>query len=126
MTAEKGFAKRISFNPLVTRNASIPADAQFVIAKSLREHHLAGEGNKYNQRVAECRLACNIILKLHLRTLGEDAPLTVSKLLFFLFSLRLKDVVLLRSCFSFSFLNVNMHDTDCQDVEGSSGPFVQH
>ena len=57
---------KCSFNPLVTVNVNIPHNAQFVIAKCLREHHLAGSGgeNHYNERVAECRLGANILYKV--------------------------------------------------------------
>ena len=55
-------------------DVNIPPNSQFVIAKCLREHHLAGGTgeNHYNERVAECRIGANLLYKHFLESKGLE------------------------------------------------------
>ncbi|XP_012279554.1 N-acetylgalactosamine kinase isoform X2 [Orussus abietinus] len=57
-----GTAKLIDFNPLHATDVTLPEDAVFVIAHSLTYHNKASTKD-YNLRVAECRMAAQIIAK---------------------------------------------------------------
>uniref|UniRef100_A0A146M3Q9 N-acetylgalactosamine kinase n=1 Tax=Lygus hesperus TaxID=30085 RepID=A0A146M3Q9_LYGHE len=58
----KGCAKHIEFNPLKTTDVKLPENAVFVIGHSLVTKKKA-ETSEYNTRVAECRLASQVIAK---------------------------------------------------------------
>ncbi|XP_047114661.1 N-acetylgalactosamine kinase [Schistocerca piceifrons] len=60
----RGSAKHIEFNPLRAENIKLPSGAVFVIAHSLSVVNKAAT-HDYNCRVAECRLAGQIIAKKH-------------------------------------------------------------
>ncbi|XP_063986115.1 N-acetylgalactosamine kinase [Diachasmimorpha longicaudata] len=60
--AQKGTAKLIEFNPLRAIDVTLPWDAVFVIADSMKRHNKAAFNN-YNTRVVECKLAAKIIAK---------------------------------------------------------------
>ncbi|XP_048515216.1 N-acetylgalactosamine kinase isoform X1 [Athalia rosae] len=59
---EPGCAKLIEFDPLRAFNVTLPRSAVFVIAHSLARHNKASTSD-YNLRVAECRMAAQIIAK---------------------------------------------------------------
>lgn len=59
MCASLGCAKHIEFNPLRWEDVTLPSNAVFVIAHSLAEANKAATMD-FNQRVAECRLACQV------------------------------------------------------------------
>ncbi|KMQ95629.1 n-acetylgalactosamine kinase [Lasius niger] len=58
----KGSAKLINFNPLRAADVTLPENAVFVIAHSQAYHNKASTTD-YNLRVAECRLAAQMIAK---------------------------------------------------------------
>ncbi|XP_011313985.1 N-acetylgalactosamine kinase [Fopius arisanus] len=60
--AQQGTAKLIEFNPLRATDVTLPRDAVFVIADSMKRHNKAAFNN-YNTRVVECKLAAKIIAK---------------------------------------------------------------
>ncbi|CAB0009807.1 unnamed protein product [Nesidiocoris tenuis] len=60
--ATRGCAKHIQFNPVRTEDVKLPSNAVFVIGHSLVTKRKA-ETSEYNTRVAECRLASQIIAK---------------------------------------------------------------
>uniref|UniRef100_T2ME93 N-acetylgalactosamine kinase n=1 Tax=Hydra vulgaris TaxID=6087 RepID=T2ME93_HYDVU len=60
--AKSGTAKLIEFNPLKATDVQLPDGATFVIANSLRDMSKAeNAGEYYNMRVAECRIAAQIL-----------------------------------------------------------------
>ncbi|GLH01087.1 N-acetylgalactosamine kinase [Gryllus bimaculatus] len=78
--ATAGSAKHIEFDPLRTTEIQLPSDAVFVIAHSLHSLNKAATSD-FNQRVAECRLAGQIIAKkkgLTWRKINKLADLQVS------------------------------------------------
>ncbi|ELU08263.1 hypothetical protein CAPTEDRAFT_220087 [Capitella teleta] len=60
--AEAGTAKLIEFNPLTTTDVTLPHGAAFVIANSCVEMN-KGATDHFNIRVAECRLATQVLAK---------------------------------------------------------------
>lgn len=50
----------IEFRPLRTTDVTLPKNAVFVIAQSRAYHNKASTGD-YNLRVAECRLAAQVL-----------------------------------------------------------------
>lgn len=56
----KGTAKLIEFNPLRATDVTLPENAVFVIAHSQAFHNKASTGD-FNLRVAECRLAAQVL-----------------------------------------------------------------
>ncbi|XP_063241053.1 N-acetylgalactosamine kinase [Bacillus rossius redtenbacheri] len=62
LLANRGSAKHIKFNPLKTEDVQLPANSVFVIANSLTTLNKAETGC-YNTRVAECRLATQVMAK---------------------------------------------------------------
>ncbi|KAL0122457.1 hypothetical protein PUN28_007290 [Cardiocondyla obscurior] len=58
--AKAGSAKLIEFNPLRATDVTLPENAVFVIAHSQAYHNKASTAD-YNLRVAECRLAAQVI-----------------------------------------------------------------
>jgi len=60
--ATKGCAKLIEFNPLRTRDVTLPPGAVFVVAHSLSTKNKAAS-NDFNTRVVECRLAAQVLAK---------------------------------------------------------------
>ncbi|EFN87572.1 N-acetylgalactosamine kinase [Harpegnathos saltator] len=59
---KSGTAKLIEFNPLRATDVTLPENAVFVIAHSQAYHNKASTGD-FNLRVAECRLAAQMIAK---------------------------------------------------------------
>lgn len=59
----KGSAKLINFNPLRAIDVTLPENAVFVIAHS-QVYHNKVSTTDYNLRVAECRLAAQVLLGL--------------------------------------------------------------
>lgn len=59
----KGSAKLIEFNPLRATDVTLPKNAVFVIAHSQAYHNKASTTD-FNLRVAECRLAAQVLLTL--------------------------------------------------------------
>ncbi|XP_046587298.1 N-acetylgalactosamine kinase isoform X1 [Neodiprion lecontei] len=59
---QEGCAKLIEFDPLRAFDVTLPRSAVFVIAHSLARHNKASTSD-YNLRVAECRIAAQIIAK---------------------------------------------------------------
>ncbi|XP_015602041.1 N-acetylgalactosamine kinase isoform X2 [Cephus cinctus] len=59
---KQGSAKLIEFNPLRATDVTLPESAVFVIAHSLASHNKASTDD-YNLRVAECRMAAQVIAK---------------------------------------------------------------
>lgn len=59
---QAGCAKLIDFNPLRVHNVHLPEGSQFVIANSCVEANKAAT-NQFNSRVAECRIATQILAK---------------------------------------------------------------
>lgn len=59
----KGSAKLIKFNPLRAIDVTLPENAVFVIAHSQAYHNKASTTD-FNLRVAECRLAAQVLLAL--------------------------------------------------------------
>lgn len=57
----KGMAKLIEFNPLRATDIMLPKNAVFVIAHSQAYHNKASTAD-YNLRVAECRLAAQVLV----------------------------------------------------------------
>jgi len=66
--AEHGKAKLIGFNPLTVDDVKLPDDGVFVIAHS-RVQSRKAVTSYFNQRVAECKIGCQILAK----TLEVDA-----------------------------------------------------
>ncbi|XP_067935080.1 N-acetylgalactosamine kinase-like [Watersipora subatra] len=60
--AEKGKAKKIDFDPIRATDVQLPDGHLFVISHCLAELNKAAT-NQFNQRVVECRLACQILAK---------------------------------------------------------------
>lgn len=60
--AEANAAKLIDFNPLKVTNIALPLGSQFVITNSCVEMNKAAS-NTFNTRVAECKLASQILAK---------------------------------------------------------------
>lgn len=58
-----GSAKLIHFNPLRAIDVTLPENAVFVIAHSQAYHNKASTSD-FNLRVAECRLAAQVLLAL--------------------------------------------------------------
>lgn len=83
---EPGRAKMIEFDPMRLTDVRLPAGTRFVISNSLVKENKAAPASRYNERVAECRLAAKVLAKakgvvewrgmkklLHLQeTLGEN------------------------------------------------------
>jgi len=59
----EGSAKLINFNPLRGIDVTLPENAVFVIAHSQAYHNKASTTD-FNLRVAECRLAAQVLLAL--------------------------------------------------------------
>ncbi|XP_032688245.1 N-acetylgalactosamine kinase [Odontomachus brunneus] len=59
---KSGTAKLIEFNPLRASDVTLPKNAVFVIAHSQAFHNKASTGD-FNLRVAECRLAAQMVAK---------------------------------------------------------------
>lgn len=59
---QTGSAKLIDFNPLRVHNINLPEGSQFVITNSCVEANKAAT-NQFNTRVAECRIATQILAK---------------------------------------------------------------
>ncbi|XP_022199629.2 N-acetylgalactosamine kinase [Nilaparvata lugens] len=62
LNADKGTSKLIEFRPLKVTNCVLPEGSVFVIANSLVEKNKAASSD-FNTRVAECRIAAQIIAK---------------------------------------------------------------
>lgn len=62
LLAVEGKALSIEFNPIRTKEVSLPPDACFVIANSCTVANKAA-GSEFNQRVVECRLATKVLAK---------------------------------------------------------------
>ena len=60
---EIGRAKMIEFNPIRLTDVRLPAGTCFVISNTLVEENKAAPASRYNERVAECRLATKAIAK---------------------------------------------------------------
>jgi galactokinase len=77
LLATAGHALRIDFFPLRVRAVPVPAEAVFVVAHSLeRAEKSGGARGHYNQRVAECALACAVLARALGRPLARlgDLP----------------------------------------------------
>jgi len=71
LLARAGHALRIDFDPLQVRPVAVPSGAALVVCHSLVEAEKSGAArDAYNQRVAECRLACRVLERL----LGASLP----------------------------------------------------
>ena len=75
LLATQGRAKLIEFNPLVTRDVTLPPDATFVVANSLVKANKAATST-FNHRVMECRLAAKVLAVTH-----NIDPSTILKLI---------------------------------------------
>lgn len=62
LLAVEGKALSIEFNPVRTKEVSLPPDACFVIANSCSVANKAA-GSEFNHRVVECRLATKVLAK---------------------------------------------------------------
>jgi galactokinase len=77
LLARAGHALRIDFDPLRARPVPVPAGAALVVCHSLVEAEKSGAArDAYNQRVAECRLACRVLERL----LGASLPRRLANL----------------------------------------------
>ena len=71
LLAQAACALRIDFDPLRTRLVPVPTDPVVVVCHSLTQAAKSGAARAaYNQRVAECALACHVLDRL----LGASVP----------------------------------------------------
>ncbi|MDX2167147.1 MAG: galactokinase [Deltaproteobacteria bacterium] len=77
LLARAGHALRIDFDPLSAHPVPVPPGAALVVCHSLVEAEKSGAArDAYNQRVAECRLACRVLERL----LGANLPRRLANL----------------------------------------------
>lgn len=78
----KGSAKLIEFNPLRATDVTLPENAVFVIAHSQAYHNKASTTD-FNLRVAECRLAAQVLLTALMTDVFEERIFRYVQILLF-------------------------------------------
>eukprot|EP00798_Chlamydomonas_sp_ICE-L_P003131 gene3131-13143_t len=75
ITARAGYAKFVTFNPLMTEDVIIPKGAVFMVSNSLTPSNKAEmASSQFNVRVLECRLAAAVLARLAGIISGHATP----------------------------------------------------